>query len=582
MVIPFSIPESHADRRKRLGQIDAELYRLERESGPYIAALEEAEKILLARLAHITYPADTLPSPILLSHLHGVLSRAWARARWRQVALNTPELWSSMDVDLRFKQGRKRNELWPGNQELFDLWMKRGGDGPLSLTIRQKNGNRGHPESILPNYISPPFSFLRRFEADISPIQFRRIRPLGTPSPLLESLAAAVIAEDLDDIMQNAPNLRELRLRKYPLGATLASPILVKLEITSRLPKQLTSLSTILDILVDCPALEEFATGVSPLVTPAPRRQSMKLENLRVLGLPSGSGTQTDALIAHLTLPRLQSLDLVISNPKSALSSLTGLVLRSLCTVKHLQISAQGLSSNEERSALAECVALFRHLESLAIHVNTNKTEYPFVRADTLALLPSLSRLSFSADLGRDQPAATYNWPALLDILRPRTDQFSFRVATKWVRTLFPQCDDWLPPDSDSAVLSADDEQLAHRIRVKQLAYIPAHDESAKRCRCAECDPDAYYDDVQPEDEEEWPERETDGEGREWAVRRWPESVLEFGMDRKDKEVVDPYAAFALHPDFGHEVELEEEDDDEWDDDDDDDEESRSGEDSDS
>ncbi|KAJ7060100.1 hypothetical protein C8F01DRAFT_989049 [Mycena amicta] len=146
------------DLRARLARIDAELYYLESDSTKYIAALEAAEAIFVERFSHLVYPILTLPhditSRIFIACLpaHGrvrmsseavPLKLSWVCRHWREIALATPELWASQDVELRLLDMGKKSEVSPGGKELFETCLARARTSricprpPLSLTIRQ-------------------------------------------------------------------------------------------------------------------------------------------------------------------------------------------------------------------------------------------------------------------------------------------------------------------------------------------------------------------------------------------------------------------------------------------------------------
>ncbi|KAJ7459242.1 hypothetical protein FB451DRAFT_1272288 [Mycena latifolia] len=114
-----------------------------------LEVLKTRERDLEAALASVVYPVLTLPpeitSRIFLKCLpfHGRVQPSATKAplvlaqvcrHWRDVALATARLWSS--IDLKFEDGR-RNIPDNGTIPLLRTWLSRAKHSPISLTLRE-------------------------------------------------------------------------------------------------------------------------------------------------------------------------------------------------------------------------------------------------------------------------------------------------------------------------------------------------------------------------------------------------------------------------------------------------------------
>ncbi|KAF7318545.1 F-box domain-containing protein [Mycena chlorophos] len=591
---------SVADARAQLGRIDAEIYRIEHESAKYIAALEAAEAVLLERLSHLTFPILTLPRSILSRIFTECLPRhgrvrmapdaipfklAQVCREWREVALGTPALWASQDVVLKFFSEENAAGWTTEKSALFDLCAERAMDTqhcprvPLSLSIRHEMPKTKTTSMLIrvPASLTSVIPHVRRLEADISASQFRELRPLQTPTPNLESLAVAVDADGLHDLVHHAPKLRDLRLRDYPSDARLVSSTLVNLEIC--VPQADTALVAVLEILQHCPALEvlrtpmevSFAHELDPSSSAALERaiQHHKLKTLaltstsRALVAPESQSIMR--LFSLLDAPNLRSLDVIIpghSDHKDVLETTETFLSHCSARIKNLRLTILPLDTAIWLSLLSPT-----DLETLEVvaHPSTNECAYPF--ADDFALAPfaALRKITFALETTRDCEVSI-DWPALLAIVRARKSNGlppleSFHLSTIWKRTFFSHSA-WFPPDkifNDAPAGESDDDvlALAEQITLVQKFAVPHDDEQGYGCGCDGRSWDDFYNEYNCEEEVHWPDRESeegaDGKKRDWLVRRWPESALGVNIDAKAKPVddADPCAEFTLTPDAG-------------------------------
>ncbi|KAF7317316.1 F-box domain-containing protein [Mycena chlorophos] len=557
---------------KSLGHIDAHIYRLEREFAARIAVLEAAEATLVQRLERVVYPINTLPSFLLVQiflaclPVHGRVRRgrpddlatrlSLVCRQWRMLVEATPGLWTSHDLVL-VRQASTDYRVVPAGFAPLQHCLQRAGGASLSLTLRQSNRA---PRCRIPAFLRPLIPRAYRLETDISPVQFRHLRPLGLALPNLEHLACATIAQDLADIVRCAPRLRELRLRKYPLGAKLVSSILTKLEIC--IAEAETSFESVIDILDNCPMLQSLRTPLQPRFQWTARQIRAPIthhDHLEELALPSTQRAEVEpcrqsiwGLLDQLSAPKLRTLEILVPGYGGDRGTLNAArIFTSSCAITSLRLTVTAKHA-------PHWVALFPALESLELiaHHSEPLIVFPFVDAEDILGNFHLVRLAFSAESWSRDAMVKIAWHRLLKLLRVREHDDEVESLEKIEITAIchkmDAClpDPWTPPD---ALFVADDDsdaaenvdaretlRLTKRIRMVQKWCAVPEDEDIDMLRIER--PEAYK-------EEDWPESELDEDGNEWFVRRWPwpESEYEESSTIND----DPLAQFTLHAENG-------------------------------
>ncbi|KAJ7192071.1 hypothetical protein GGX14DRAFT_480416 [Mycena pura] len=215
-----------------------------------------------------------------------------------------------------------------GDQEthLVETWLSRSSGHTLSWTIRPTRSRLMTPgiPPISPNDLARVW----RLEANLTREHFQKLRLiLHTPLPRLRSLAANLALEDLRDVMQCAPELRELYILDLAPGANLASQTLARLEIYDSIP-----LDMFLSILNNCPLLLSFRLGRGVRSTNVPNLTPTTFPNLRSLTI----GTSLDAL-QLVTLPNLVCLEAWTSLNMNVLHPFLS---RSSCAIQELHFRA--------------------------------------------------------------------------------------------------------------------------------------------------------------------------------------------------------------------------------------------------
>ncbi|KAJ7663130.1 hypothetical protein DFH06DRAFT_1087941, partial [Mycena polygramma] len=145
--------------RSKLDEVTAEIVR----HRAYMNVLEDKRRELEMQLARIVYPVLSIP-PEILSQIflaclpsHGrvrpspltpPLTLAQVCSYWREIALSSCQLWSSLDLLIPYNYDGTPRKYWDfpngkpyidrmrGMRSLQETWLARAKEHPLSLTIR--------------------------------------------------------------------------------------------------------------------------------------------------------------------------------------------------------------------------------------------------------------------------------------------------------------------------------------------------------------------------------------------------------------------------------------------------------------
>ncbi|KAJ6566428.1 hypothetical protein B0H19DRAFT_1374005, partial [Mycena capillaripes] len=230
-------------------------------------ALEKKRQALEVELGRIVYPVMNLPpenfSKIFVDCLpsHGrvrpspataPLSLAQICQHWREIALSSCKLWSSLDL--------LSNERWIpaadaaqspqyGALLLLETWFARAKGHPLSVTIRSPHMQI--PPAII-SLMSSAAGQLYSLELDLSREDFRSFGQDGITFPILKRLAIfsddSSVEDGIHRICENAPFLSELRMDRSGVIAHVY-PSLTRIELRK------ISFSGLLEIMNLCSRL---------------------------------------------------------------------------------------------------------------------------------------------------------------------------------------------------------------------------------------------------------------------------------------------------------------------------------------
>ncbi|KAJ7019882.1 hypothetical protein C8F04DRAFT_325418 [Mycena alexandri] len=338
--------------RDRVAEIDSEIFRLQAEREPLKELLET-----------YIYPVLTLPNEIVSECFIHVLPPYPARPpttgplsptslaqicrKWREIALSTPALWSSLTLTLEYGKSEKQKSF-------LETWMARSRAHPISVSLIDER------EELELGALNPFFDTVCRVHSThIQHLELRLLR-LGdsnialiqsTPMPLLSSLKIWVHHVDTKDpvkIFQNAPRLRTLELRHFHAKLVLPWSQLTTfichridfLDWASILREAATSLMHCEISELGTEQLNDHRLGVAPLPPlSALRSLIFKPECYRAHGLTKG-------LLSALTLPVLRRLHIPEEYiGRQPIHKLLGFIERSGCgaTLKELHVIDPGL-----------------------------------------------------------------------------------------------------------------------------------------------------------------------------------------------------------------------------------------------
>jgi hypothetical protein len=298
---------------------------------------------------------DTSVAPLLLTHVC---------SGWRQLALSSPRLWSSLALSLRPKSSSRCF--------LAQAWLKRSTGCPLTLRIDQPTGAfDGVPsapvQSLLTDIITTSHRWLN---VDLN---------LYIPSRFLEAFVA---------VKHELPILQRLAI-SFPQGGDAPNPYLTTFAVAPQLHTvhlgygtsvelalpwhQLTHIVTEshshipvashLELIKRSPNLVNY-TATFQTVPNAGSMPNVRHPRLRVLTINSTnkryhSDTSVPVFFSHLTLPSLHGLSITMSwsglPPEFA-----AFILRSGCQIRHLILHTCKVKDAEYRNLLVLMPTLTR------------------------------------------------------------------------------------------------------------------------------------------------------------------------------------------------------------------------------
>ncbi|KAK7053559.1 hypothetical protein R3P38DRAFT_2850942 [Favolaschia claudopus] len=282
--------------------------------------------------------------------------------RWREIALDTRQIWCSIYLEIPRESSR-----WDTYSQtalrLLQTWIPRAKGYPLSLGL-----DRDHllyrPERRVPriqyhekgistqllHFLSTYAMQISRFEARVSDSQFDQIFPPNTWFPLQQSLHIPRCDETrLWNILHNSSSLRDLRFYRYMPQYRYSLITITTLDAGN------TDFSAgyffyMLNQFVD---LQRLKCAISNnqrkaliWITPTPHQQ------LAVLKLNKSN------VLAKAVLPNLHDLQITDDDSESPFREILSLVTRSSCALSSLGMCIGDATSSEFYDFLAALPAL--------------------------------------------------------------------------------------------------------------------------------------------------------------------------------------------------------------------------------
>ncbi|KAJ7149623.1 hypothetical protein C8R46DRAFT_1125632 [Mycena filopes] len=347
MTAPFALPMHLFPldfTRRRIAEVDAEILALK----DALSKVKLERKALKKHLASYIYPVLTLPNEVVSEVFLQTLDKSPSLGgrgspiylghicqRWRDIALSTPSLWSTMNLAMRHFRA-PQNYL-----RLLDAWLTRSKDCPLSITFIDALNGRVW---IMPRIMEAILAQQARWETIEFDTAWDALHNIQTALPLLRRLDIRLMAPQ-----EPTPGSTGMAgSAKTISGPNLASVTLYGAKAHMvRLPWiQLTSI-TIQASLGPLVHILQSASNLCEL-TLRPDRDGDNwnhlpsippLMHLQKLILTYGTREVQVALLSRLTLPALNHLDLpVLCRPE-----VVELLTRSQCPLEGLYISMSGV-----------------------------------------------------------------------------------------------------------------------------------------------------------------------------------------------------------------------------------------------
>ncbi|KAJ2916342.1 hypothetical protein MD484_g4033, partial [Candolleomyces efflorescens] len=366
---------------------------------------------------------------------------------WREVALSTPTLWSTIYVD--------RPNL-PEHVHSFSMWLDNSAPAPLDLTYNQPRplyfeNDGGGRSNTATSILKAMLGQLRRWRsARIFLKQDKRdLAKLASSDGFLQSLCPPAFLERFelelagwDDehaltllgLLFSSPMLREVELHdpfSYPSSAAIQDAAWGRL---SRITLHDTDVASLLGFLPFCQQLRHLMVCRLRCADVPADKAVISLPQLKKLNLDKA--TRLDVLFNHLDLPSLRKL--VCENgefsskrhtqvqEEANWKSLLGMLERSKCTLKSF-----GWSCKQPYEFTEECLVrhlaspLFRGLQHLCLCRVSNLAITALRVTVKSSLLPQLSKIEFDycfATDGTFTAMPTARFQLALDALLPILD----------------------------------------------------------------------------------------------------------------------------------------------------------------
>ncbi|KAJ7149639.1 hypothetical protein C8R46DRAFT_1125660 [Mycena filopes] len=342
MTAPFALPMHLFPldfTRRRIAEIDAEILALK-------DALSKAKlerKALKQHLASYIYPVLTLPNEVVSEIFLQTLDKSpslGGRAspiylghicqRWRDIALSTPSLWSTMDIAMRHFKA-PQNYL-----RLLDVWLTRSRHCPLSVTFTDVFNGRVW---IMPRIMEAILAHQARWETIEFNTSWDVLPDIQTALPLLGRLDIYLMA--FQESTHSSAGMAGSAKTLFGPHLTTVALYGMKADMV-RLPwTQLTSitigapLGRIAKILRSATNLRELSVSAHRDGDNGGHSHSIPaLMHLQSLRFVSGTSEGQVALSSRLTLPGLKELHL----QAVCIPEVVELLTRSQCPLEGLYI----------------------------------------------------------------------------------------------------------------------------------------------------------------------------------------------------------------------------------------------------
>ena len=354
---------------KSISAVDEEIARLEETLFDLQSKRREMMEYTKAHKALIA-PARTLPTELLAEIFTLCLSENWHDRRfdvrqaplllsnickrWREIALSTPFLWSTLIFD--------SNKASP--VALARTWLARSATVPLYIKISQPFVDTCGQDWTI-NVLNLLVAETERWEHIDIWARYRinsHMLPFKNRLPALKSITVAIPPEVSDNTIfspfTEVPLLRDLRIVQ---GRGSHPPLMFRVAHPPW--SQLTCLSV---IMPDCKFLQEILPGAMSLVTLElydisscydTAITTISLPNLKRLTFEAANPRAPNTFFPYVTFPSLDSLNISYGSSAQAggwlgQSNLLACLERSSCSLKQISMNCVPIAPDEIRELL--------------------------------------------------------------------------------------------------------------------------------------------------------------------------------------------------------------------------------------
>ncbi|KAJ7140684.1 hypothetical protein C8R44DRAFT_236870 [Mycena epipterygia] len=346
-----SNPSSRSAQRTRLSELQIQIHQLQSQLD--ILSLERDE--IQTELDRIVYPITRLPNETTAKIFRYVVPDFEAYApkpyegplllmhvcrRWREIALVTHELWTS--IDLFFLNGGP--DQADGVSQLVHHWLPHANGRPLTMALRFRPDKAFLLPDGLPATLADHIDQIESLELSLDETSFKeQFKPVleNHPARNLKNLIVGFAHDTrrrrpgwlLSLPIDNAPALRELHLRRFVRIMDVEVHQWRNLTVLKIETPLITADGSVENLLLNCPKLRhlEVYGGVPPgpahIIEPLPPLEYLACRGARILDF--------------LILPRLTHLSLKF-NPDEIgrdITALADFVARSNCTIHTLSLN---------------------------------------------------------------------------------------------------------------------------------------------------------------------------------------------------------------------------------------------------
>ncbi|THV07968.1 hypothetical protein K435DRAFT_833261 [Dendrothele bispora CBS 962.96] len=356
----------------------------------------------------ISTSSTNLP-PILLTHVC---------RRWRSIALDTPDLWSSLHIVIPKPSSFLLASKCEGIRSATDAFLDRSRDAPLSISLKARDYS-GQAPGESPHEVEQILACILPHSKRWKHLKFRMpfswlvteatVELSSQDLPLLETV---LMDDGYPPFLIGAPSLRQLSLEITAMQTVTLVPCgeWGKIQVLKLFWRHF-ELNDLFKILSQSTSLRACMVQLlfpSAVDTPL-RMETIVMPHLEKLCLTANSGNNLRRILDQLSMSSLQQLYIrehssLVELNTSLISSFQGFFQRSMCTILKLEIMIARSSS----LSLNELANFFRSLSTLQeLIIVENMHDDPFMDEHLLqaftvtsplidVLCPRLSKIRFS------------------------------------------------------------------------------------------------------------------------------------------------------------------------------------------